>query len=143
MGLNPEIWGKWYWGFLHTIAFTYPNYPNSITKKKYYELIQSFPLFIPVESMSSNFHKLIQSYPVAPYLDNRQSFIKWVHYIHNKINEQLEKPKIPLKDFYIHYYENYKPTHVKITYYHKLKQKVVYLLLLLLLLFSIYYLYDK
>jgi hypothetical protein len=143
MGLNPEIWGKWYWGFLHTIAFTYPNYPNSVTKKKYYELIQSFPLFIPVESMSSNFHKLLQSYPVAPYLDNRESFIKWVHYIHNKINEQLEKPQIPLKDFYIHYYENYKPAKVKITYYHKLKQKIIYLLLLLLLLFSIYYLYDK
>lgn len=143
MGLNPEIWGKWYWGFLHTIAFTYPNHPNSITKKKYYELIQSFPLFIPVESMSSNFNKLLQHYPVVPYLDNRQSFIKWVHFIHNKINEQLEKPQISLNDFYINYYENYKPTKTKIVYFYKLKQKIVYLLLLLLLLFSIYYLYDK
>ena len=141
--LDPKIWGPHYWFFLHTVAMTYPHHPNAITKKKYYELIQSFPLFIPVESMSSNFHKLLQSYPVSPYLDNRESFIKWVHYIHNKINEQLEKPQIPLKDFYIHYYENYKPAKVKITYYHKLKQKVIYLLLLLLLLFSIYYLYDK
>ncbi len=57
-------------------------------------------------------------------------------------NEQCYN-KIPLKDFYINYYENYKPTNVKITYFHKLKQKFIYLFLLVLLLFSIYYLYDK
>ena len=87
MALNPEIWGPWYWGFLHTIAIAYPNFPNAETKKKYYELIQSLPLFIPVESISTSFGKLLQLYPVSPYLDNKQSFIKWVHFIHNKIFE--------------------------------------------------------
>ena len=31
--IDPEIWGPHYWGFLHTIAFCYPNYPTTITKK--------------------------------------------------------------------------------------------------------------
>ena len=48
MALNPEIWGKWYWGFLHTIAISYPAYPNAVTKKKYYELIQNFHIFLPI-----------------------------------------------------------------------------------------------
>ena len=105
--LNPEIWGKWYWGFLHTIAISYPSYPNAVTKKKYYELIQNFHIFLPIEHISTHFSKLIETYPVAPYLDTRETFIKWVHFIHNKINEKMEKPTISLHDFYIQYYQNY------------------------------------
>ena len=30
----PEIWGPHYWFFLNTVAMTYPNYPNKVTKKK-------------------------------------------------------------------------------------------------------------
>ena len=44
---DPTIWGPHYWFFLHTISHTYPLYPNEVTKKKYYDLIQNMPLFIP------------------------------------------------------------------------------------------------
>jgi hypothetical protein len=44
--LNPEIWGPHYWFFLRTIVLTYPKYPNSITKKKYYTFFQNLTLFI-------------------------------------------------------------------------------------------------
>jgi hypothetical protein len=57
--LDPQIWGPHYWFFLHTLSMTYPNHPNTITKKKYYEFIQNLPLFIPVEGMSKEFEKMI------------------------------------------------------------------------------------
>ena len=85
MTLEPKIWGPHYWFFLHTIALSYPKYPNTITKKKYYEFIQNMPLFIPVESMGNDFSKLLELYPVTAYLDSRESFIKWLHFIHNKV----------------------------------------------------------
>ena len=66
MTLEPKIWGPHYWFFLHTIALSYPNYPNTITKKKYYEFIQNMPLFIPIESISNDFSKLLDNYPVTP-----------------------------------------------------------------------------
>ena len=84
--LDPEIWGPHFWGFLHTVAMTYPKHPNAITKKKYYDFVQSIPLFIPVEQMSTDFSKLLEQYPVTPYLDNKESFIRWMWYIHNKVN---------------------------------------------------------
>jgi len=143
MELNPDIWGKWYWGFLHTISLTYPNYPNATTKKKYYELITNFPLFIPCQQISNDFSKLISSYPVSPYLDDRDSFIRWTHFIHNKINEKMEKPLITLNDFYINYYEQYKPTGIKIEEFNKIKQKMVYIFIIMVISFSIYYFYDK
>ena len=43
--LDPKIWGPHYWFFLHTIAVTYPHNPNSVTKKKYYDLIQNLHIF--------------------------------------------------------------------------------------------------
>ena len=44
MNFDPNIWGPHYWFFLHTIAESYPLHPNSVTKKKYYDSIQNFPL---------------------------------------------------------------------------------------------------
>jgi hypothetical protein len=50
-------------------------------------------------------------------LDNRDSFIKWVHFIHNKINEKLEKPIIPLNQFYINYYDKESKLYINRKYF--------------------------
>ena len=142
-GLDPTVWGPHYWFFLHTIAMTYPNRPNDVTKRKYYELVQNLPIFIPVEAMGSEFSKLLDQYPVMPYLDSRDSFIRWLHFIHNKINEKLEKPKISLNDFYIKYYEEYKPKDIKMKEYYRWREKIIYILVLLGVTGATMYLYNK
>ena len=141
--LDPKIWGPHYWFFLHTVAMTYPNRPNAVTKKKYYEFIQNFPLFIPIENMSGEFSKLIDKYPVSPYLDNRESFIRWTHFIHNKINQKLEKPQLSLNEFYVKYYEEYKSQNIKMVEYYKLREKFIFSGIIITIAGSIYYLYDK
>ncbi len=141
--LDPKIWGPYYWFFLHTLSMTYPNHPNEVTKKKYYEFIQNLPLFIPVEQISKDVAHLIEKYPVIPYLDNRNSFIKWTHFIHNKINEKMEKPTISLNDFYIDYYDKYKSKNEKLIEFYKWREKIIFLGIILLTVAFIYYLYDK
>lgn len=141
--LDPKIWGPHYWFFIHTVAMTYPIRPNAVTKKKYYEFIQNLPLFIPVESISGEFSKLIDKYPVMPYLDNRESLIRWTHFIHNKINQKLEKPQISLSEFYIKYYEEYKSQNVKMVEYYKFREKLIFCGIIVTIAGSIYYLYDK
>lgn len=141
--LDPKIWGPHYWFFLHTIAMSYPIHPNAVTKKKYYDFVQNIPLFIPVESMAGEFSKLLDQYPVQPYLDNRESFIRWMWFIHNKINKKLEKPQISLNDFYVKYYEEYKPINEKMREYYKIRGKVIYSSIIISFLGGIYYLYDK
>jgi hypothetical protein len=141
--LDPKIWGPHYWFFLHTVAMTYPHHPNAVTKKKYYEFIQNLPLFIPVEQISKEFEKFIDLYPITPYLDNRDSFVRWMHFAHNKINAKLEKPQISLNDFFVQYYNEYKSQNEKLAEFYKLKEKIVYGSILGLLLGAIYYLYDK
>ena len=141
--LDPKVWGPHYWFFLHTLAMTYPHHPNAVTKKKYYEFVQNLPLFLPVEELSGEFSKLIDKYPVAPYLDNRDSFVRWMHFIHNKINEKLEKPQISLNDFFVEYYNAYKSKDEKFIEFYKLRSKLIYGGVVVLILGTIYYLYDK
>ena len=143
MNLNPDVWGPHYWFMLHTCALQYPNHPNAVTKKKYYEFISNLPLFIPVESIATNFSKLLDQYPITPYLDSRDSFIRWMNFIHNKINIQLGKPKISLNDFYINYYEAYKPKELKLQESTRWKQKLIYTIIIVLVVFLIVYLYEK
>ena len=143
VNLDPKVWGPKFWFFFHTITLNYPNNPNSVTKKKYYDFVQNIPMFLPVEEIATHFSKLLNEFPIQPYLDNKESFIKWFWFIHNKINERLEKPIISLKDFYIQYYEQYKSTNVKLIEYYKIRQKIIYTVLMLLLCGIIYYLYDK
>lgn len=140
MNLNPEIWGPHYWFFLHTISLNYPKYPNDVTKKKYYDFISNLPLFIPVETIATYFSKLLDKYPVTPYLDSREAFVKWMHFIHNKINERLEKPKISLDDFYVFYYEQYKSKEIKYVESSKWKEKLIYTLIILSFVFLAFYL---
>ena len=106
--MNSEIWGPHYWFVIHTIAFNYPKKPNDIDKKNHYKFIQDLSSFIPNKICSRNMSELLKIYPVLPYLDSRKDFVKWTHFIHNRINESLGKDQISLADFYRGYYNNYK-----------------------------------
>jgi hypothetical protein len=141
--LDPEIWGPHFWFFINTLALNYPNNPNDVTKKKYYEFIQNLPLFIPVEEIANDFDKLLKLYPVSSYLDSKKSFVKWVHFIHNKINEKLEKPKINLNDFYNNYYNKYKKKDVRFKEFEKWKMQILYAIFILGGLGIIIYYHNK
>jgi hypothetical protein len=142
MEFDPNVWGPHYWFFLHTVAESYPLYPNEVTKKKYYELIQNMPLFIPVEELGNKFSAMLDKYPVSPYLDNRDSFVRWVHFIHNKYNVLLGKPEISLPLALELYRDQYEEKgFIKLKQW-KYKKHLLFLSLILFCCLIIYYLYS-
>jgi hypothetical protein len=100
---NKTVWGPQFWFFLHTIALKYPDYPNAIIKKKYYDLITNFAIFFPNQNYATFYNELLKRYPLSPYLDNKESLVKWTWFIHNKVNKKLEKPQLSLQKFYDDY----------------------------------------
>ena len=84
--------------------------PIKCNKKKYYDFIINLPIFLPCEKCGDDFAKLLDKYPVTPYLDSRDSFIRWVHFIHNRVNENLDEPKeqLSLEDALYRYHLHYK-----------------------------------
>ena len=143
MVLNPKVWGPHYWFVLHTIANTYPLAPNDVTKKKYYDFIQNLPLLLPIEEIGNSFAKYLDKFPVTPYLDSRPSFIKWMHFIHNKINVSIGEPELSMEESMAQYYEEYKPKIVKDAEQRKQREKLIFLLILLFLLIIGGILYNK
>jgi len=134
MVLNPEIWGPQYWFVLYTIALSYPENPNEVTKKKYYDFIQNLPLFIPISDIGNNFSIFLDKYPVTPYLDSRESFVKWVHFIHNKINLYLGKPEINYYTAMKNYYDKYELKDIKKKNEFLSKHKFIFFSIIIILL---------
>ena len=141
MALDPSVWGPFYWFVLHTMALTYPSNPNETIKKKYYDFIQNIPLFLPIQTIGNHFSALLDKYPVTPYLDSQQSFIKWMNFIHNKINLSLELPEMSLDDAMFAYYEYYKPKVVKDKEQRKQREKYVFIGIVLVIALSSCWLY--
>jgi hypothetical protein len=112
---DPDVWGPHYWFMLQTVAHTYPDTPTSVTKRKYYDFIQNLPIFIPNNDISDIFISLLDRFPISPYLDNRDSFIRWIHFIHNRINNILGKEEITLFEALDDYKSLYKPKQIKLS----------------------------
>jgi hypothetical protein len=128
---------------MHTTALAYPLHPNAQTKKTYYDLFNNIPLFIPREDMSDNFSKLMIEYPILPYLDDKESLIRWVWFIHNKVNEQLEKPKLTMESAFESYYGKYKVKKQTFFEKHKIPSKLLYFTVFTALLVLLFYFYSK
>jgi hypothetical protein len=131
ISMDAKVWGPHYWFVLFTMASCYPKNPNDVTKKKYYEFIQNLPLFMPTSDFGNSFSKLLDTFPVTPYLDSRDSFIKWVHFIHNRVNFLLGKEEITLHEALDRYYDNYKTPQMKIKEKFKHWQKIVFLIIII------------
>ena len=143
MGLNPNIWLPKLKFTLQTMAVTYPDKPNDVSIKKYYDFIQNLPIFIPMEPFGKEFIVMLDKYPVTPYLSSRLSFMKWIHFIFNKINEKLEKPQEDFYESLEKYYDEYKPKELQNKEFAKTRKKYIDFAICVMIVFGIIYLYKK
>jgi len=143
MKLRHEIWLPQLKFTLQTISLNYPLHPNEVTIKKYYNFIQNLPLFFPDYPIGKNMEKILDEFPVTPYLNSRRSFMKWVHFIFNKIDKQLN---INTKSFYEsleEYYQFYKPKELVNKENIRNKKKLLYSGTITLLFVSSIYYYKR
>jgi dipeptide/tripeptide permease len=66
-----------------------------------------------------------------------------MHFIHNKINEKLEKPQMSLDDFYVEYYNLYEAKQINEKNISKWREKTIFIFFLFFLLIIIYFLYKQ
>ena len=143
MTLDPKIWGPQYWFVLHTIALSYPSNPTETMRKKFYDFYQNLPLFIPIEEIGNNFSKFLDKYPVTPYLESRQSLVRWTHFIHNKINAALALPTMTMEEAMTDYYAKYKPKSIKDNEGRKRREKIIFSGFVVVVMGMIVYFYRK
>jgi hypothetical protein len=101
----------------------------------------NMPLFIPHDKIGDDFAELLNKYPVTPYLDSRESFTRWITFIHNKINHKLGKPEVPYLESLELYKSYYKPKEIVVSEKFKISKKLILFSVILLLIICIYFLY--
>lgn len=109
MALEYRVWGPKFWFTMHTIAKMYPDTPNEVTRKKYYEIIHNIPVFLPQFPLGDAFSNMLEKYPVTPYLDSKTAFMKWLHFVYNKVREIMNELPVPMEQFIREYDDKYIP----------------------------------
>jgi len=89
------------------MSHTYPLNPNDVVKRKYYDLIQNLPLFVPDAQSATFLSELLDKYPVTPYLTSREALVRWVIFLHNKVNTALGKEEKSVLDAVEEYHKRY------------------------------------
>ena len=143
MGLNSKVWFPHFKFIMQTISLYYPNHPNDVSKKKYYDFVQNLPVFFPEKPLGENLIKILDEFPVTPYLSSRMSFMKWVHFINNKLNIKMKEPEIDFYESLEKYYEEYKPKKLKEQEIYKQRKKYIQFGLVFSLICLIIYTYGK
>ena len=113
--LDPSIWLPPFWHFLRSVAHTYPDYPNEVTKRKYYDFIQNLPLFVPNTESGLEFSRILEGFPISPYLANRDSFFFWIHFIQNRVDRKRGNAEKTNLEHMEEYYQLYKPQEIVIS----------------------------
>jgi hypothetical protein len=139
MKLDPKIWIPKLQFMLITISLYYPLHPNDISKKKYYDFITNLPVFFPDIPLGNDFIKLLDEFPVTPYLKSRESFMKWVHFINNKINITMDYEQKSFYESLESYYDYYKPEEIRKKEYSKRKKQYIQLGIVFFIILTIVY----
>ena len=108
-----------------------------------YPYLKKTKVTVPFSAIGNNFSKLLDKYPVSPYLEGKDSFLKWVHFIHNKVNVEIGKDEITYTEAVNTYHELYKPKEIIMREQIKYRKKLLFTVILILLTILGYYLYKK
>ena len=140
MKLRYEVWLPHLKFTLQTMSLNYQLNPNEVTIRKYYSFIQNLPVFFPDDPMGNFLEKLLDDFLVGPSLNSRTSFMKWIHFLFNKINKKLNLKTVSFYGSLEEYYQHYKPKEIINKESIKNKKKLMYSgTIIFLLSLSLYY----
>jgi len=96
--IKPEIWGPHGWKFIHYISLGYPEEPTEEQKNLYKNFYYSLQDVLPCDKCAKNYNQNLINNPIDNHLNSRDSLIKWVIDIHNKVNQDLNKPQLDYEE---------------------------------------------
>jgi hypothetical protein len=92
--------------------------------------------------MGQEFSKMLDKYPVTPYLGSKDSLVRWVVFIHNKYNEMTGKDEISIDEAMSRYYDLYLPKPIYIHETLKMRRYHLHVAFILICVFLVYLYYT-
>lgn len=108
--MDPEYWGKYYWGTIYFIVLNYPDSPTKEDKqnvKSFFEMLKSL---LPCENCANHYKKNLNTYPLTDdILSSKTKLLDWVLIINNEVNKRQGKNEKTIDDIMIYYLSEKKP----------------------------------
>lgn len=100
-GVATEVWGPKAWGFLHAVAFRYPDPPKPQDRKAMHALLQSLGRLLPCKKCRAHYVEYLAANgvtsPEAPLFADREALARWLVDLHNSVNRRLGKTELPFE----------------------------------------------
>ncbi len=116
-GMMTNVWGPAGWVFLHSVTFGYPMDPDEfdrnfeqdvgLTRQRYQTFFETAGYVFPCRYCRESYQQFLLEDPVGDNLKNRETLTKWLHRIHERVNEKLGKTGISYEDM-VTRYEGYR-----------------------------------
>ncbi len=95
-GMRTSFWGPHAWAFLFSsIAGSYPVKIDESNKehikivKAYRDMLHSLQYTLPCVYCRESYRRFIKEIPLSKYNHSRNSMMKWLYLIHDKVNNKL------------------------------------------------------
>jgi len=97
--VNPNIWGKHGWKFLHYVSLGYPETPTELQKKQYKNFYLNVGNILPCYKCSKNYYRHLKEIPLTDnILSNKEYFKNWVISLHNAVNIENGKDIVSFEE---------------------------------------------
>ena len=134
--MDPQIWGKHGWIFLHSVTLAYPDEPTENDKQNYRAFFNILPKILPCSACRQNLNKHMEKISLEQALINKKSLVKWLIAIHNETNITLGKPIISYDEFitiYKQLYNDCKKDKIELFTNNNSKKNIYYISLAIIL----------
>lgn len=106
--MNPAVWGKSAWIFLHSITMAYPVCPTELDQYNMKNFFISLQNILPCPTCKENYIKHLNELPLTKSkLASKESLIKWLIDFHNLVNRDNGKKQLSYDDVQNIYSELY------------------------------------
>lgn len=99
IGMSPSVWGPILWKTMHIVTLGYPEKPTEHDKKAAVDFFESLVYMIPCPICKEHYKMTLEKHPIASATGSRTELVTWAFVIHNKVNEQLQKPQLTLEQY--------------------------------------------
>lgn len=90
--MDPIVWGRHGWIFLHSITMAYPDNPTANDKQKFRDFFMLLPDVLPCSACKQHLKEHMCKYSLQEALHSKTALVEWLINIHNLTNKTLGKP---------------------------------------------------
>jgi mitochondrial FAD-linked sulfhydryl oxidase len=107
--MNPKVWGRRAWFFIHSVALNYPILPTEKDKENYKTFFSILQYILPCPVCANNYKKYLLEVPITDdVLLNKRNLFLWTVKIHNKVNKSKGRRDVDPKYILDKYSKEYK-----------------------------------